>query len=92
MPINLKMYYYHGHPGNCSDPKYQPSGAYVFRPNTSSIYNWPAGPGQTLVVCIMNPSIYGKYTRILSTWKTKKDVTLHLSSAYDRTLHPQDMA
>lgn len=47
MPVTMNMYYYHGHPGNCSDAKYQPSGAYVFRPNTSDIYSWPSSSTRT---------------------------------------------
>ena len=50
VPVKMEMYYYDAHPGNCSKPEFQPSGAYVFRPNTSEAHGWVHKPGTALVV------------------------------------------
>ena len=50
VPVKMEMMYYDAHPGNCSKPEFQPSGAYVFRPNTSEAHGWVHSPGTSLVV------------------------------------------
>ena len=65
MPVNLRLYYYHAHPGNCSGDENQPSGAYIFRPNTSDVYNWTQGSGGIIKVKIISIKYENHVTKIL---------------------------
>lgn len=75
IPVNMEIYYYDGHPGNCSDAKYQPSGAYVFRPNTSEAHRFVHTPGTSLHVRLF------KLLYEISTCKFTNKLVLKNSSA-----------
>lgn len=49
--VDQDIVYYYGEPGNCSKGVFQPSGAYIFRPNGTA-QNW-TGPSSAMFVKVM---------------------------------------
>lgn len=40
LDVQQDIVFYYAHPGNCSKPEFEPSGAYIFRPNTTVPETW----------------------------------------------------
>ncbi|KAL4240457.1 mannose metabolic process [Mactra antiquata] len=67
LDIQQDIVFYYGHPGNCSESDFQPSGAYIFRPNNTTPHVWQRSfPGDT----IKGPLVQEIYT-VFSEWVTQ---------------------
>ncbi|XP_053388235.1 lysosomal alpha-mannosidase-like isoform X2 [Mercenaria mercenaria] len=67
LDVQQDIVYYFGHNGNCSKPEFEPSGAYIFRPNTTVPESWKMSyPGSAE----QGPLVQEVYTKF-SPWVTQ---------------------